>query len=844
MNGGRQSALLSSHEAYTARKVSLDIPENAGYQCFLTLLLSILLICMLAGCGEKAAGETKVQNSLKEYVDTWENVQVLKDEWKGFGEISQVDNAWHPESCQDGLCPVPSLEWTRYQSLCAWAGDCIYHVSENCLEGKADDTEYYEYRTILEIVDTITEKSERVEVLFQNASMKSQLEELNLALKKGFAKVISLDVLDGKLYLFVGQWDEEFMLQHYYLVEMNRKCEVCKLTDLTEASAAEMISTANGKAYSPAVNGGRSTSSSSSENLFSDGERKELGELPLGVMARNGEICLAKKDGSVYLIGSEGIRQLEPVVPDITEGSLMMIGKAEDGTPVFTALHGRGNTCFFIPGKLLYDCESYLNQANLDETGGMLMWMGDRLIRWNVISGETEVLCSMAGLDPYACKGIWKNSSERCIIAFDDGEELSYYRYAPGKAEVETIRIATYFTDTYLKQCAEEYKRKHPGVSVEFVEMESPWQNATVLNRLSEECKAGTGPDIMILNAQQMMVLQSAGCLKNLDGTLSDETIKGMFDSALKVGTIESELYGVPYGLNLRCFLVARENYDLDSWNLQELMNRMEECHLRKNDMKSFLCSGYQTDPQDLLYELCLQNVADTPFIDMAGKNCSFDCEAFYRLLRFCKDYADHESTGENYQKMEEKVARMREGSALCYLFEGGLKQYSQVRAALGEGFAAVGVPSESGDGYLVTADHLIMVNAFCKKQEMVSDFLNEVLSERYQIKYGVDDWVREDVLRERVREHVMSLDEKGLEREEAVFLTSSRGGIHLAVDANGDSFVEEYIALMDRAMPPFNAYELRSIISEEAAAYFSGAKSEREVANVIDRRVRLFLQE
>ena len=126
----------------------------------------------------------------------------------------------------------------------------------------------------------------------------------------------------------------------------------------------------------------------------------------------------------------------------------------------------------------------------------------------------------------------------------------------------------------------------------------------------------------------------------------------------------------------------------------------------------------------------------------------------------------------------------------------------------------------------------------------MVSDFLNEVLSERYQIKYGVDDWVREDVLRERVREHVMSLDEKGLEREEAVFLTSSRGGIHLAVDANGDSFVEEYIALMDRAMPPFNAYELRSIISEEAAAYFSGAKSEREVANVIDRRVRLFLLE
>lgn len=779
------------------------------------LLLSTWIICILAGCGEKGMGDAKEQNSAKKNLDSWENVQVLKDEWKGFGDILQIDDTWHPESFQDGLCLAPSFEWTRYQALCAWFGDCIYHVSENCREGAEDDLEDYEYRTILEIVDTITGKSERTEVLFRDAGLESSLEELGHALRKGFAKVTSLDVMDGKIYLFVGQWDEELTLQHYYLIEMTRACIMTGFTDLADGDA-----------------------------LFTEEERMELMELPFGVMMRNGEVCLAKKDGSMFFVSSQGNRQLEPVVPDLIEGSLKMIGKAEDGTPIFTALHGKGNTCFFAPGKLLYDCESYLYQADLDETGGMLLWTGDRLIRWNVLTGATEVLCNMAGLDPYACKGIWKNSEDRLIIAFDDGEEMSYYRYAPGNAEVETIRIATYLTNTYLKQCAEEYGRTHPGVAVELVEMENPWQNPTALNRLAEECKAGKGPDMMMLNAQQMSVLQGAGCLQELDGMFSDETTKGLFDSALKVGTIESGLYGIPCGLSLRCLLVAKENYDQDGWTLQELMDCHEACLQKKQKLKGFLCSSYQTSPQDLLYELCLQSVTDTPFVNMDERSCNFDCEEFYRLLRFCRDYADHGLAEKDFYQPEERAAQMREGAALCYLFEGGLKAYSQIRAMLGEDFVAVGLPSESDCGYLVTAYHLVMVNAFSEKQELAADFLNAVLSEKYQIKYGSGDWVRKDILRERVMEHETVMDAKGNKAMETWFMTSSRGGIPLAVDANGDPFVEEYIALMDRAMPPSEAYDLRSIISEEADAYFNGAKSEREVARIIDRRVRLYLQE
>ena len=69
-------------------------------------------------------------------------------------------------------------------------------------------------------------------------------------------------------------------------------------------------------------------------------------------------------------------------------------------------------------------------------------------------------------------------------------------------------------------------------------------------------------------------------------------------------------------------------------------------------------------------------------------------------------------------------------------------------------------------------------------------------------------------------------------------------GVMPLAVDENGDSFVKEYLDIMDKARPYSTHSEVRAIISEEADAYFAGAKTVDEVADIIQNRVQLYLKE
>ena len=129
-------------------------------------------------------------------------------------------------------------------------------------------------------------------------------------------------------------------------------------------------------------------------------------------------------------------------------------------------------------------------------------------------------------------------------------------------------------------------------------------------------------------------------------------------------------------------------------------------------------------------------------------------------------------------------------------------------------------------------------MTATTDKYEVACDFLQYLMSDRVQRRIMNTSSVRRDIFTTYVVENPGS-------SEEPKFLSIKGGYTPLTGRPDGSSFLPEYMEIMEGGEPDPWAYKyIRRIISEEAGAYFAGDKSAEEAAEIIQRRVWLYLNE
>ena len=157
--------------------------------------------------------------------------------------------------------------------------------------------------------------------------------------------------------------------------------------------------------------------------------------------------------------------------------------------------------------------------------------------------------------------------------------------------------------------------------------------------------------------------------------------------------------------------------------------------------------------------------------------------------------------------------------------------------AELGEEYHCVGYPVNSGSSGFVEYPFLVGVNDKTENREIVSDFLQYLLSERKQNMSGGAS-VRKDVLCSGVMEH-------STYSEGAVYMDTAGGYRELASKPDGSSFLPEYLEVLENAAPlPTWREQIEGVVLEESQAYFKGDKTAEDVASIIQNRVQLFLDE
>ncbi len=258
---------------------------------------------------------------------------------------------------------------------------------------------------------------------------------------------------------------------------------------------------------------------------------------------------------------------------------------------------------------------------------------------------------------------------------------------------------------------------------------------------------------------------------------------------------------------------------------------------------------GTETFPgvtkQDILtYAL---ELSGDEFIDYKKGTCRFDSDSFIAMMKYANGYID----GIDYDSYFDDSFWSRfdtmfaDESAL--LMTAYLSDYTDIfrfeRINFGEPVTAVGFPCENRIGTSFVVDTAFSISEKSDVKQEAWEFIRTLLLPKYQDKCDCFP-VRTDSL-EKSAAAAMKHDPNRVNQAIVIMgqmaLASGKGDIGEPQKADIDH-MNAVIASADGIMS-YNA-SIRDIITEEAETFFSGAKTAEEAAQIIQSRVRLYLEE
>lgn len=172
----------------------------------------------------------------------------------------------------------------------------------------------------------------------------------------------------------------------------------------------------------------------------------------------------------------------------------------------------------------------------------------------------------------------------------------------------------------------------------------------------------------------------------------------------------------------------------------------------------------------------------------------------------------------------------------------GGLDHFSDVMARNGEDCHFTGYPSEHGSGSYVDSYSYgyLVVNAQTKYKEEIKKYFALLLDYDNQFETAGCP-VRMDVIR-----NCVAYDEL----MECYYKIYSNDPDHptymkISLKPDGTTYLEEFLEFVESCEPmPYCPPQIFTIISEELPPFFDGGKGAEETADIIQRRVQLYLDE
>ncbi len=367
-------------------------------------------------------------------------------------------------------------------------------------------------------------------------------------------------------------------------------------------------------------------------------------------------------------------------------------------------------------------------------------------------------------------------------------------------------------------------------------------------DRVWNELIAGGGPDIFYIYGEDLPALWEKGVLMDIGELVSQETLDQIYPGLLDTGIIDGSLAGVSDSYVVDSMVTSADLWPEEEWTLEDVVDMLERGKFPHalSYMGSRYCGGSL-----LVSKLVREDIANSPFIDWERGVCSFDSELFIRLLKVAKRY-DYDLGAEVEELESDYLAaysQLLEGKCLAVV--GSLSDrdyYVSIRQRMGESYNRPGIPGAAGSRQVPRASGYYVVNKNCGNKQAAAAYLEYVLSVDNIGDYRRDcrdtfavlkDWEGKWAVSER-----MSFG-SGLR----YLLDQSDPAIYAGempeIYADYLRYSEDYYDYMEslEGSPPTDDY-IWKIMDEELDNYFLSGQSAEHVAEVIQKRVQLYLNE
>ncbi len=407
------------------------------------------------------------------------------------------------------------------------------------------------------------------------------------------------------------------------------------------------------------------------------------------------------------------------------------------------------------------------------------------------------------------------------------------------------ITIACWYLDYDLRNKALEFNKNNAEYQIEIKSYmdESDWNDA--ITNLNNDLIAGNIPDVLIVaNSMPVSSYISKGMFADIYKFMdADEEInkEDYLQNIFEACETDGKLYSIVPSFSIQT-LAGKTSLvgEKQGWTVDEFIDFVNA----NPDKQVFR----ETTKSQFISNLLYQTIND--YINYQTGVCNFNTPEFIKLLEFANTFPeeiDYETLYNDPNWYTDQQSAYRTDKVL--LSDQYLNRFTTIRelekGAFGEPITFKGYPTSDSTGSAAYANLNLAIMAKGKNTDGAWQFVRTFLQSDYQDKCEYAFPIKNSALEiqmEKAKEKPFYMDgDKKVEYENTYWLGESSIDIGVNDDADNQKILNFVKSV--KYMVSYDS-DLEKIITEETSSFFSGQKSAAEVADIIQNRVSVYINE
>lgn len=438
---------------------------------------------------------------------------------------------------------------------------------------------------------------------------------------------------------------------------------------------------------------------------------------------------------------------------------------------------------------------------------------------------------------------------------YDWNQNCAYFTYVDPKdiPDRESLILGGLYIDSDVKARVIEFNKTSDRYRItlkDYQDYNVSGDQTAGQSRLSSDIISGQMPDIMMLaDIDSYNRYVDKGALADISSLIaadpelsSQEYLQNVWD-AYSVG---GRLYAVVPSFHVRTMIAKKSLVgEPQSWTMADMEAVLATMPQGAEAFGRLTQEGF-------LYQI--MNFAARDFIDVETGKCDFQSQNFMEMLEYAKalpkEIENDMGPEGGYEYSDDSANQYRENRSLLYdLYISNVKGCNyQIKGYMGEEVSFVGFPTESSRGSTLSAgSYTFVLSAKTEHMDGAWQFVRQFLTPEYQ---NSGDFYEMPVLKS-------AFLSRAQEATERPYWVNDRGEKEYYDDTwyiNGEEIILqpftqaevdqicEFIYTVNRTS--YYNEEIFNIIMEEAESFFSGQKAVQEVADIIQSRAQLYVDE